>query len=98
MKQCNWCSNYFTANVSYQIYCSAICRDEAKREKIVERHRAVKRQKRSEKPRKCLKCSKVLSVYNDEKYCNTCNINQKEINKKIREIRVFMHDYQSDTE
>lgn len=98
MKQCSWCANYFSANVAYQIYCSPGCRDEAKKEKILERHKAVKRQKRSEKPRNCAKCNKVLSVYNDHKYCNTCSINQKEVNKKIKEIRMFFHEYQDDTE
>jgi hypothetical protein len=28
--------------------------------------------------------------------CNSCYIDKKQVNKKIREIKVFMHDYQND--
>jgi hypothetical protein len=98
LKQCSWCSNYFTANVTHQIYCSPECREEATKEKIVERHKEVRRRKRNSKVRMCAgKCNTKLSAYNDHTLCNSCYINQKEVNKKMREIRVFMHDYQDDT-
>lgn len=98
MKPCSWCSNYFTASVSYQIYCSTECRDEATKEKIVERHKATRRQKRNSKERVCAgKCGTKLSIYNDHIFCDNCYINQKEVNKKIKEIRMLFHDYQDDT-
>jgi hypothetical protein len=98
LKQCSWCSNYFAANVPYQIYCSSECREEATKEKIVERHKEVRRRKRSSKTRMCAaKCGTKLSIYNDHTLCNSCYVNQKEVNKKMREIKVFMHDYQDDT-
>jgi hypothetical protein len=98
LKQCSWCSNYFAANVPYQIYCSSKCREEATKEKIVERHKENRRRKRSSKERVCAaKCGTKLSIYNDHTLCNSCHVNQKEVNKKMRELKVFMHDYQDNT-
>ncbi len=97
MKQCSWCSNRFAPNVPYQIYCSAGCREEATKEKIVERHKENKRKKNSEKNRMCAAgCGTKLSIYNDHTLCNSCYVDKKQVNKKIREIKVFMHDYQND--
>lgn len=97
MKQCSWCSNRFAPNVPYQIYCSAGCREEATKEKIVERHKENKRKKNSEKNRVCAAgCGTKLSIYNDHTLCNSCYVDKKQVNKKIREIKVFMHDYQND--
>ena len=98
MKQCSWCNTQFVANVSYQVYCSSNCREQATKEKIADRHKAIKRQKRNEKLRMCAgKCGTRLSAYNDHTLCNNCYINTKEVNRKIREIRMFMHDYEDDT-
>ena len=97
MKQCSWCSNRFAPNVPYQIYCSAGCREEATKEKIVERHKENKRKKNSQKNRLCAaNCGTKLSIYNDHTLCNSCYVDKKQVNKKIREIKVFMHDYQND--
>ena len=96
MKQCSWCSNHFAPNVTYQIYCSANCREGATKEKIVERHKENKRKKNSQKNRLCTTCGTKLSIYNDHVLCNSCNVDKKQVNKKIREIKVFMHDYQND--
>ena len=97
MKQCSWCSNRFNPNVPYQIYCSAGCREEATKEKIVERHKENKRKKNSQKNRLCAgNCGTKLSIYNDHILCNSCYVDKKQVNKKIREIKVFMHDYQND--
>jgi hypothetical protein len=96
LKQCSWCSNRFTPNVPYQIYCSSVCREHATKEKIVERHKENKRKKNSEKNRLCANCATKLSIYNDHILCNSCYVDKKQVNKKIREIKVFMHDYQND--
>jgi NMD protein affecting ribosome stability and mRNA decay len=41
-------------------------------------------------------CGTKLSIYNDHILCNSCYVDKKQVNKKIREIKVFMHDYQND--
>lgn len=98
MKQCSWCSNHFTANVSYQVYCSSNCREQATKEKISDRQKELKRQKRNDKLRMCAgKCGTKLSAYNDHILCGKCYVNTKEVNKKIKEIRMFMHDYENDS-
>lgn len=91
MKLCKWCDTYFDPNVSYQIYCSVECRNEATKEKIIERHKILRRQKRKDKVRYCSgDCGTVLSVYNDSKYCDHCLIDFKLVDKKIREIKNMM--------
>jgi len=91
VKLCKWCDSYFKPGVSYQIYCSTKCRNEATKEKIVERHKVLKRQKRKNKIRYCQgNCGTVLSVYNDSKYCDHCLIDFKLVEKKMKEIKGFM--------
>ena len=61
------------------------------KEKIVERHKVLKRQKRKNKIRYCQgNCGTVLSVYNDSKYCDHCLIDFKLVEKKMKEIKGFM--------
>jgi hypothetical protein len=98
VKLCSWCDKSFKPSVSYQIYCSLECRNDATKEKIIERHRILKRQKRKNKIRYCAGgCNIKLSIYNDTKYCDNCTSNSKEIDKKIKEIRMLMHDYEDQT-
>lgn len=88
MKLCKWCDSYFTPSVSYQIYCSADCRNNATKGKILERQRVLKRQKRKNKIRTCAgKCGTILSIYNDDKYCDHCLINEKQVDKALKEIK-----------
>jgi hypothetical protein len=96
LKQCNWCANHFAPNVPYQIYCSSTCREEATKEKIVEKHKENRRKKNRSKNRNCSSgCGKKLSVYNDHTLCNHCYSDKKEINKKIRQIKGLMHEYEN---
>ncbi len=44
------------------------------------------------------KCGTRLSLYNEHTHCAVCYINSKEVNKKIKQIRMFFHEYQDDTE
>lgn len=98
MKSCSWCGNDFKATVTYQIYCSAVCRSEATKEKIAERHKILRRQKRKNKERVCSGgCGTKLSVYNDNTLCDSCYVSKKDWNKKIKEIKAMMHDYEDDT-
>ena len=87
MKQCHWCNNAFESQVSYQIYCSPECREEATKEKIAARYVVSKRQKRKGKNRKFKSCEEQLSIYNDESLCVKCNINPVDVSKALKEIK-----------
>lgn len=87
MKVCNRCGTEFTTKISYQIYCSTECRDEATKEKIVARYIVERRQKRIGKKRKCKSCGQNLSIYNDENLCISCNVNPNDVNKALKEIK-----------
>ena len=89
MKHCQWCDNEFTTNVSYQIYCSATCRDLATKEKIAARYLVTRRQKRKGKVRNCKECNQPLSIYNDDPLCYSCSINPKEVGKMLKIIKGF---------
>ena len=49
MKSCRWCDKNFDSDISYQIYCSEQCREEATKEKIAQRYIQSRRQKRKGK-------------------------------------------------
>lgn len=96
MKLCNRCDTYFKPRVSYQIYCSDICREESTKEKIAERYLATRRQKRYGKKRNCLGgCGISLSMYNDSGFCANCNVSEKAVNKMIKELKGFI-DYEQE--
>ena len=91
MKLCNRCDTYFKPRVSYQIYCSDICREQSTKEKIAERYIATRRQKRSGKKRKCLGgCGIDLSIYNDSGFCSNCNVSEKQVAKMIKQLKGFI--------
>lgn len=99
MKQCSYCASYFDAAVTYQVYCTSGCRDLAMKEKIADRHRFLRRQKRKDRVRLCQgKCGTRLSIYNDYSFCDNCRVNKKEVNKQIKQIRMLMHEYEDNTE
>lgn len=87
MKHCQWCDNQFEASVSYQIYCSPECREQATREKIAERYARNRITKRSKKNRKCKSCGSNLSMYNDEQTCTACDINPSDVSKILKEMK-----------
>jgi hypothetical protein len=93
VKHCELCNKHFQASVSYQIYCSTDCRDIATKEKIAERQQVLKRQKRKNKVRYCVaECGTRLSMYNDNSFCDKCNINPKEVKQVIKEIKSLVKD------
>jgi hypothetical protein len=96
VKQCSWCDSQFKAAVSYQIYCSTECRDAATKEKIVERHKILRRKKRFGKERLCNGgCGVRLTVYNESNFCANCNINEKDVVKALKELkRLGIIDYE----
>ncbi len=87
MKHCQWCDNSFNASVSYQIYCSPECREQATREKIAERYAKNRITKRAKKNRKCKNCGSNLSMYNDEQTCTACEINPSDVSKILKEMK-----------
>lgn len=96
MKSCERCDNKFTPKVSYQIYCSDSCRDEATKDKIAERYLRIKRQRRIGKKRFCIGgCGVQISIYNDDGFCSNCNINKKIVDKMLKEVRGYF-DYGKD--
>lgn len=95
MRLCNWCDNQFVPKVSYQIYCSIDCRDKATKEKIIDRHKILRRKKRRDKVRLCQGgCGTKLSIYNDDTMCNSCSVNNKQVSKAMKELKGIMHDYE----
>jgi hypothetical protein len=91
VKLCNRCDTYFKPRVSYQIYCSEICREQSTKEKIAERYLVNRRQKRSGKKRKCLGgCGIDLSIYNDSGFCSNCNVSEKQVAKMIKQLKGFI--------
>jgi hypothetical protein len=91
LKLCNRCDNYFSPKVSYQIYCSEICREESTREKIAERYLISRRQKRIGKNRRCLGgCNTSLSIYNDSGFCANCNVSKKAVDKMLKELKGYI--------
>jgi hypothetical protein len=86
-KPCEWCNNYFETNISYQIYCSAECRELATKEKIADRYAISRRRNRLGKTRTCKSCNSRLSAYNDDSICQNCTVNPDEVSKALREIR-----------
>jgi hypothetical protein len=88
MKVCNWCSNEFNPNVSYQIYCSVECRELATKEKVNERYQIKRRKQLAKKERRCSSgCGTILSIYNDTGHCSFCAISDKKVEKALRELK-----------
>lgn len=92
MKHCSWCDTVFSTEISYQIYCSAECRDSSTKEKIAARYLIARRQKRIGKDRKCKQCDKKLSIYNDDVLCSECQVNPAEVVKALKVVRGLAND------
>lgn len=87
IKHCQWCSDNFDTQISYQIYCSSECRDFATKEKITQRYLQVRRARRHGKDRRCQSCNTILSVYNDETICQACEVIPKDVQKVLKNIK-----------
>lgn len=91
---CILCDKPFIPNSNKQIYCSAGCRQEASKEKILERYNIEKRKKRMGKEKKCAGgCGTILSIYNDSGMCDNCLVHSKKMNKFIKELKEYF-DYE----
>lgn len=90
MKICQWCNEEFYSKSKNQIYCSTECRTESTKKKIVERYQTSKYKNRIGKERRCAGgCGTLLSAYNDESFCNSCLINNKKVDKFIKDIKDY---------
>ena len=88
-KHCQWCDNTFNTEITYQIYCSSLCRDSATKEKIALRYQISRRKRRHGKTRLCTSCGSKLSMYNDDTLCQQCLVNPTDVNKILKEIKGF---------
>jgi hypothetical protein len=96
VKRCERCDTGFDPKVSYQIYCGEVCRNAATKDKITERYKNTKTQRRIGKVRLCLGgCGLQLSIYNESGFCKNCNINKKEVDKMIKQLKGFI-DYEQE--
>jgi hypothetical protein len=96
VKLCERCETHFIPKVSYQIYCGDDCREEATKIKIAERYQITRRQRRIGKKRLCIGgCKEQLSIYNDSGFCSNCNINKKEVDKMLKQLKGFF-DYEKE--
>jgi hypothetical protein len=96
VKSCDRCEAKFSPKVSYQIYCSDVCRSESTKEKIAERYARTRRQKRIGKKRMCLGgCGVKLSIYNDDGFCSNCNVSKKAVDKMLKQVKGYF-DYGQD--
>lgn len=93
MKPCAWCANEFEPSVSYQIYCGVPCRESATKEKINERYNINRIKSRSKKQRRCSGgCGTVISIYNENGYCQVCMVNKRKVDKTLKELKGFFND------
>lgn len=86
-KFCQLCDKSFTSKTKGQIYCSPECRTQAQRQKIDERSKRLKEEKRRSKERKCAGgCGTTLSFYNENTFCDRCQVDDKKYRSLLREI------------
>jgi len=86
-KHCSWCDKQFQTKLSYQIYCSAECREQATKEKIAEKYIRDRVKKRAGKVRLCKTCGKQLSMYTEEVICQSCEVNPDDVRDVLKEIK-----------
>lgn len=93
-KVCQWCNESFLSKSKNRIYCSDPCRIASTKKKIVERYHISKVRARVGKERKCSgDCGTIISLYNDEGFCNSCLMNNKKVEKFIKDLRGYF-DYE----
>lgn len=94
IKHCSWCDDSFTTESKNQIYCGSDCRSLATKEKIIQRYKVTKAKQRVGKERHCSGgCGALLSIYNNNSFCDVCLINNKKTDKFIKDLKDFF-DYE----
>ena len=95
-KICQWCENDFKSPSPNQIYCSTECRLESTKQKVTQRYQQVKIKNRIGKERRCAGgCNTLLSVYNDDTFCNSCLVNNKKVDKFLKDVKDYF-DYEKE--
>lgn len=93
-KVCSWCGGQFVLKSKNQIYCSKECRIESTKEKIVQRYQILKIKNRIGKERRCAgNCGMLISIYNNQGFCNLCLVNEKKVDRFIKDLRDYF-DYE----
>jgi hypothetical protein len=93
-KICTWCNEEFFYKSKNQVYCSKECRVNSTKQKIVQRYQVSKFKGRRGKERKCAgDCGTLISIYNDMGFCNSCLVNNKKVDKFIKDLRYYF-DYE----
>jgi hypothetical protein len=96
IKHCNWCDDSFETSSKNQIYCDADCRALATKEKIAQRYKITKAKQRVGKDRLCAGgCNSLLSIYNNNNFCDQCLTNNKKVDKFLKELKEFF-DYEQE--
>jgi hypothetical protein len=96
MKLCSWCSTEFQPKTSYQIYCAPECREEATKKKIKDRYQINRIKNRSSKERRCSGgCEAIISIYNDNGFCNKCMVNKRKVDQMLKELK-GLFDYEKE--
>jgi hypothetical protein len=92
IKTCMQCDKDFFAKSKNQIYCSSECRTLATKQKIVARYQVSKFKNRQGKERRCSGgCDTLISIYNDAGFCNNCLINNKKVDKFIKDLKDYFY-------
>lgn len=84
---CRQCDKEFSSNSKHQIYCSVECRDKATKQKMLERQQKQKLKRRINKKRFCSSCGCEISIYNEYSTCNNCLIDNKKVDKFLKQMR-----------
>ena len=93
-KTCRWCNETFFSKNKNQIYCFKECRVNATKEKIIQRYNVSKAKNRIGKERRCAGgCNTLISIYNNQGFCNSCLVNNKKVDKFIKDLRGYF-DYE----
>jgi methylphosphotriester-DNA--protein-cysteine methyltransferase len=90
-KHCSWCDKQFQTKLSYQIYCSPECREQATKEKIAEKYLKDRVKKRAGKIRLCKSCNKQLSRYTEETICQICEVIPDDVKNTLKEIKDILN-------
>jgi RecJ-like exonuclease len=90
-KHCSWCDKQFQTKLSYQIYCSPECREQATKEKIAQKYVRDKIKKRAGKVRLCKTCGRQLSMYTEEVICQSCDVNPDDVRDALKDIKEILN-------
>jgi len=80
------CGKEFDRKTHNQKYCDAECCRKATNERIMERYYEKRDARSGSIERKCQRCSKKLSRYNENAHCGACSSLKKPEKDKLRRV------------